>query len=93
MMDPSLRELYQEVILDHGRNPRHFGAIAGATHEGHGHNPLCGDRVHLYLKVDEKGRVADVGFEGKGCAISIASASSPRTDAQSVDWRFVYAKP
>jgi len=75
MMDPSLRELYQEVILDHGRNPRHFGAIADATHEGHGHNPLCGDRVHLYLKVDDKGRVADVGFEGKGCAISIASAS------------------
>jgi nitrogen fixation NifU-like protein len=74
-MDPSLRELYQEVILDHGRNPRHFGALASPTHEGHGHNPLCGDRVHLYLKVDDDGRVADAGFEGKGCAISIASAS------------------
>jgi nitrogen fixation NifU-like protein len=75
MMDPSLRELYQEVILDHGRNPRHFGALASPTHESHGHNPLCGDRVHLYLKMDETGRVADVSFEGKGCAISIASAS------------------
>ena len=75
MMDPSLRELYQEVILDHGRNPRHFGQLADATHQGQGHNPLCGDRVHLYLKLDDKGRVADVAFEGKGCAISIASAS------------------
>jgi nitrogen fixation NifU-like protein len=75
MMDPALRELYQEVILDHGRNPRHFGVLAAPSHEAKGHNPLCGDRLHLYLKVDEKGRVADVAFEGKGCAISIASAS------------------
>ena len=75
MIDPGLRDLYQEVILDHGRNPRHFGTLADANHEAQGHNPLCGDRVHLYLKVDDKGRVADVAFEGKGCAISIASAS------------------
>ena len=75
MIDPNLRDLYQEVILDHGRNPRHFGPLEGASHEAHGHNPLCGDRVHLYLKVDDEGRVADVSFEGKGCAISMASAS------------------
>lgn len=75
MIDPDLRDLYQEVILDHGRNPRHFGPMDGASHEAHGHNPLCGDRVHLYLKVDDAGRIADVAFEGKGCAISMASAS------------------
>ena len=75
MIDPELRDLYQEVILDHGRNPRHFGPMDGASHEAHGHNPLCGDRVHLYLKVDDAGRIADVAFEGKGCAISMASAS------------------
>ena len=75
MIDASLRDLYQEVILDHGRNPRHFGKLEGASHEAQGHNPLCGDRVHLYLKLDGAGRVADVAFEGKGCAISIASAS------------------
>jgi nitrogen fixation protein NifU and related proteins len=75
MIDPGLRDLYQEVILDHGRNPRHFGRVEGASHEAEGHNPLCGDRIHLYLKMDEAGRVADVAFEGKGCAISVASAS------------------
>ena len=75
MIDPGLRDLYQEVILDHGRHPRHFGTLADASHEAQGHNPLCGDRVHLYLKVGEDGRVADVAFEGKGCAISVASAS------------------
>jgi nitrogen fixation NifU-like protein len=75
MIDPSLRDLYQEVILDHGRNPRHFHAIEGASHEAHGHNPLCGDRVHLYLKIGPSGLVEDIAFEGKGCAISIASAS------------------
>jgi len=75
MIDPGLRDLYQEVILDHGRNPRHFGRLSDANHEAQGHNPLCGDRVHLYLKVGSSGRVEDVAFEGKGCAISIASAS------------------
>jgi nitrogen fixation NifU-like protein len=75
MIDPSLRDLYQEVILDHGRNPRHFHALDGASHEAHGHNPLCGDRVHLYLKIGPGGRVEEAAFEGKGCAISIASAS------------------
>lgn len=75
MIDPSLRELYQEIILDYGRNPRHFGTMEGASHEGHGHNPLCGDRVTLYLKIGASGRVEDIAFEGKGCAISMASAS------------------
>ena len=74
-MDDSLRELYQEVILDHSRHPRHFGALEGATHSGEGYNPLCGDRVNVYLAVDGAGRIADIKFEGKGCAISQASAS------------------
>jgi nitrogen fixation NifU-like protein len=75
MIDESLRDLYQEVILDHGRNPRHFGTLADPTHEAHGHNPLCGDQVHLTLKLDAAECVADVAFDGKGCAISMASAS------------------
>jgi len=74
-MDDSLRELYQEVILDHSRHPRHFGALANATHSGEGFNPLCGDRVKLTMAIDDKGRIADIKFEGKGCAISQASAS------------------
>jgi nitrogen fixation NifU-like protein len=75
MIDESLRDLYQEVILDHGRNPRHFGALHDPTHEAHGHNPLCGDQVHLTLRLDPEERVEDVAFDGKGCAISMASAS------------------
>ena len=74
-MDDSLRELYQEVILDHSRHPRHFGALESATHRGEGYNPLCGDRVTVYLHVDDDGRIEDVSFEGRGCAISQASAS------------------
>jgi nitrogen fixation NifU-like protein len=74
-MDPSLRELYQEVILDHSRHPRHFGPLDHATHKAEGYNPLCGDRVTVMLALDPDGRVADIKFEGKGCAISQASAS------------------
>ena len=74
-MDNSLRELYQEVILDHSRHPRHYGALESATHKAEGYNPLCGDRVTVYLKLDAGNRVADIRFEGKGCAISQASAS------------------
>lgn len=74
-MDNSLRELYQEVILDHSRHPRHSGVLANATHKAEGYNPLCGDRVTVYLALDEAGRVADIKFQGKGCAISQASAS------------------
>lgn len=74
-MDDSLRELYQDVILDHSRHPRHFGALEGATHVGEGYNPLCGDRVKIYLALGAENRISDIKFEGKGCAISQASAS------------------
>jgi nitrogen fixation NifU-like protein len=74
-MDNALRELYQEVILDHSRHPRHYGAMDDASHKAEGYNPLCGDRVTVYLKLGADGRVADIAFEGKGCAISQASAS------------------
>lgn len=70
----ALRELYQEVILDHGKAPRNFGKPESATCESNGHNPLCGDTVTIYLTVKDD-IVEDVGFEGRGCAISIASAS------------------
>jgi nitrogen fixation NifU-like protein len=74
-MDNALRELYQEVILDHSRHPRHYGAMDDASHKAEGYNPLCGDRVTVYLKLGADGRVANIAFEGKGCAISQASAS------------------
>lgn len=74
-MDDTLRELYQEVILDHSRHPRHFGALEDATNVAEGHNPLCGDRVKIYLKLGANGAIDDIRFEGKGCAISQASAS------------------
>ena len=69
-----LRELYQEVTFDHNRNPRNFGRPDGANREGHGYNPLCGDKITVYLRL-EHGVVVDAGFEGSGCAISTASAS------------------
>ena len=74
MLD-DLRELYQEVILDHGKKPRNFRDVEDATAHAHGANPLCGDQLVVYLKVDEDGRIDDVSFVGNGCAISIASAS------------------
>jgi nitrogen fixation NifU-like protein len=73
-MDDTLRELYQEVILDHSRHPRHFGALDHPTHKADGHNPLCGDKVSVTLDLKD-GRIADIRFSGKGCAISQASAS------------------
>jgi len=69
-----LRELYQDIILDHGRHPRNFHALEHPTHLARGHNPLCGDRVTVYLAV-EGDKIADVSFEGRGCAISTASSS------------------
>lgn len=75
MMLDELRELYQEVILDHGRNPRNFRRPADATCSAHSHNPMCGDMLIVFLTVDGHGRVTDAAFEGKGCAISVASAS------------------
>lgn len=73
--EPKLSRLYQEVILDHNRRPRNFKEIANATQYSHGRNPLCGDDYHLYLAVDSKGVIQDVGFQGSGCAISKSSAS------------------
>ena len=73
-MSDDLRELYQDIILDHGRHPRNFHALDKPTHLARGHNPLCGDRVTVYLAVDGD-RIADVSFEGRGCAISTAAAS------------------
>ena len=74
MLD-ELRELYQEVILDHGRNPRNFRHPPEANCRAYGNNPMCGDMLTVYLKVNSDGTVADCAFEGKGCAISMASAS------------------
>lgn len=73
-MNPELRELYQSVIIDHGKNPRHFKAIEGYTHKLEGYNPLCGDRLTLFLKVKDD-LIQEVGFTGTGCAISMASSS------------------
>ena len=75
MMDDSLRELYQDVILDHSKHPRHFGPLPEATHHAEGHNPLCGDRVKINLILDANDKIDAIKFEGKGCAISQASAS------------------
>ena len=74
-MQDVLRDLYQEVILDHGKHPRNHRHPAAANREARGYNPLCGDRVTVYLETDPEGRIADAAFEGRGCAISIASAS------------------
>ena len=69
-----LRELYQSVILDHNKRPRNFGPVEGANRSAEGNNPLCGDQLSVQVRVEED-LVADVGFEGHGCAISKASAS------------------
>jgi len=71
----NLKELYQEIILDHGKNPRNLGKFENFNKDAKGHNPLCGDKVHLFLKLDENKKVNDISFEGEGCAISMASAS------------------
>lgn len=68
------RELYQDIILDHGRKPRNFHKMEHPSHFAHGHNPLCGDRVTVFLELDGD-KIKDVSFEGRGCAISTASAS------------------
>ncbi len=74
MLD-ELRELYQEVILDHGKNPRNFRHPPDANRAARGSNPICGDRIAVYLRIGDDGRIEDVAFDGKGCAISQASAS------------------
>lgn len=73
-MTSDLRALYQEVILDHNRQPHNFRALPDASHRAVGYNPLCGDKVTLYLRVADD-RIADISFQGSGCAISTASAS------------------
>jgi nitrogen fixation NifU-like protein len=70
-----LRDLYQEVILDHGRKPRNFRRLDDATLTARGDNPMCGDRMELFLKTAPDGTIAETGFQGRGCAISMASAS------------------
>ena len=70
-----LKQLYQDIILEHGRSPRNLGKCEGYSHEAKGYNPLCGDRVHVYLKLDNGKKVENLTFEGDGCAISLASAS------------------
>lgn len=73
-MNPDLRDLYQEVIIDHGRRPRNFGPLPEASHQAEGFNPLCGDRLNLRLRLVD-GVIAEARFEGSGCAISTAAAS------------------
>ena len=70
-----LKDLYQEIILDHGKNPRNLRKTENFNKDAKGHNPLCGDKVHIFLKIDENKNISDISFEGSGCAISMASAS------------------
>lgn len=71
----NLKELYQEIILEHGKNPKNLGKTENFNKDAKGNNPLCGDNVHVYLKLNDKKNVEDISFEGSGCAISMASAS------------------
>lgn len=77
-MSAGLRDLYQDVILDHQRSPRNFHKLDDANHTAEGHNPLCGDKVTVYVNLDD-GRIGDVSFEGVGCAICTSSASMMTT--------------
>ena len=70
-----LKDLYQEIILDHGKNPRNLGKFDNYNKDAKGNNPLCGDNVHVYLRLNENKKVEDIAFEGHGCAISMASGS------------------
>lgn len=98
-MNDELRELYQQVILDHSRKPRNHGEIADGAVHVHGDNPSCGDEIDLYVKFDADGKIADIKFNGSGCAISQASASmmtikvkgQPKVDAENLsrDFRVV----
>ena len=71
----NLKELYQEIILDHGKNPRNLRKTENFNKDAKGYNPLCGDKVHIFLKLNENKKIEDISFEGSGCAISMASAS------------------
>ena len=70
-----LKQLYQHIILEHGKSPRNLGKCNGYNHEAKGYNPLCGDKVHVFIKLNDKKKVESLSFEGEGCAISLASAS------------------
>ena len=70
-----LKELYQDIILEHGKSPRNFGKCEGYNRHANGYNPLCGDQVKIYVKLNEEKKVENLTFEGSGCAISIASTS------------------
>ena len=70
-----LKQLYQDIILEHGKSPRNLGKCEGYNHDAKGYNPLCGDKVHVYLKLDSEKKVEGLTFEGDGCAISLASTS------------------
>ena len=74
-MSDLLKELYQEIILDHGNTPRNYGECESFNKSADGHNPLCGDKVHLTLLIDDNNIIKDIKFTGEGCAISIASTS------------------
>ena len=71
----NLKDLYQEIILEHGKNPRNLRKTEDFNKDAKGHNPLCGDKVHIFLKLNENKKIEDISFEGSGCAISMASAS------------------
>lgn len=78
-----LEDLYRQMILDHNKKPRNFRILADATHQAEGFNPLCGDHLWVYLAVDARGDIADISFQGSGCAISKASASLMTTTLKS----------
>ena len=84
-----LKELYQEIILDHGKNPRNKGKCEGFTNDAKAHNPLCGDKVHIYLKLNKDKQIENLSFEGEGCAISLASASILTETVKGKDLPFI----
>ena len=84
-----LKELYQEIILDHGKNPRNKGKCEGFTNDAKAHNPLCGDKVHIYLKLNKDKQIENLSFEGECCAISLASASILTETVKGKDLSFI----
>ena len=84
-----LKELYQEIILDHGKNPRNKGICQQYNRDAQGHNPLCGDKVHIYLKLNKDKQIENLSFEGEGCAISLASASILTETVKGKDLSFI----
>ena len=84
-----LKELYQEIILDHGKNPRNKGKCEGFTSDAKAHNSLCGDKVHIYLKLNKDKQIENLSFEGEGCAISLASASILTETVKGKDLSFI----